>query len=120
HRAAAGAREHRPPALDEHLGALAGALQLEPSGRLGEREQLQHLGQEEVAEISAEDVAHRARQRTSSTTRPRALAASPVRRRRLYQPITSTWITVEPSSTPIALSVSGIRRSASGPPATWS
>src|SRR6185369_5178124 len=48
---AAGAREHRLAALDEDVGALAGTLELEASGGLGERKELEDFGGEEVAQV---------------------------------------------------------------------
>src|SRR5439155_22651814 len=72
-RGPAGAREHRLPVLDVELGALAGALQLEPPGGRGEPQELEDLGGEELGEVSLERRgAHRAPQRTSPTTRPGA------------------------------------------------
>src|SRR5262245_718909 len=116
-----GAREHRPPTLDEQLRALPGALEHQPSGGLRELKELHHLGGKEVREIAAQRaggfrLAHFAPWRTSPTTLPGARAAAPVMRRRLYQPSTSTWITVAASSTARAVTVSISRRSIRCPP----
>src|SRR5262245_45501920 len=111
-----GAREHGLTALDEDLGALARALELEPPARLGQREQLQDLGGEEVLEVAPQGLpAHCAPHLTSPTTRPPARAVSPVMSLRLYQPSATTWITVAPSNTPSAISVSGSSTSAIRP-----
>src|SRR5438876_10629316 len=76
HRRRAGAREHRPPALEVDLGTLAATLELEAPGRLGELEELEHLAREKVLEIAFERGAHRrASERRAARTGGEAGAA---------------------------------------------
>src|SRR5262249_16933201 len=105
-------------ALVPQVHALLAAGELEPALGLGQLQQLQHLGREEMREVALQrhrppGLAHDF-QRTSCTTRSACFAA-PVRSRRFYQPRARTWNTVATSIAPSAISVSRVRPWPSGP-----
>src|SRR6185503_1928517 len=114
HREPARAREHGAAALVPQVHALLAAGELEPTLRLRELQELQHLGREEVCEVALQRHRPHDFHFTSCTTRSACFAA-PVKSRRLYQPITSTWNTVVTSMTPSPISVRRVSPAPSGP-----